>query len=333
MKKSFNRIPIFFLILFSGIALLEILARQIYLPHSDMFLKQKSFAQNSSQIKTLIMGHSHLEKGLDPYYFSSPAFNLAYSAEDIYYHEKVLKKIIDKIPNAETLIIGLDYFCFGYDQSKTSLYYVKDYLVNYHIFPEKGFSYALLLNSSVFWLNRGEILRDFSKLSFRKKGFSYQDSALKTIYKQDTQILIRSGFRYATGHPSHSELREDAYQTVKRNIYLYDTSIEKKQFKRLQRLINLFLNNSKGEVIILFAPLSKDYHRIIPEYYKTRSKGFVENLQKSNPKIRFYDFSDLYQDESSFFLNADHLNALGAKHFSQYLDSVLTHKPDTCRHN
>ena len=335
MKKSIIQLLLFLIVPLLCFALLEIAARQIYLPHSDMFPKSRSFLKVKDSVEVIFTGHSHAEKGIDPSYISMPAFNLSYSAQDMYYNQKLISKISSEIPKAEILIIALDYFVFGYDQSKSTMYYVKDYFSVWNILPANGFSYSFFLNSSVFWLHRIKFFKDFFHNKGHKKEFAFADSYQAPDLAQDTQILLSSGYRYSSGSMDEAELISDAKTKAIRNIAMYDTTLESKNFELLTKMCRDFLSNVGGnrQIMLIYLPLHEKYHKAVPQEIKERSFELINKLTVTNDRIDFYDFTGLYNGKDHLYLNADHLNNKGAASFSQYLDSLLIRRQETSLYN
>ena len=71
--------------------------------------KYKYMEENSSNIKTLLLGNSLMENSINPHLLGDSIFDLAISARWIYYDQELLERYIVKMPNLKNVIFGMGY--------------------------------------------------------------------------------------------------------------------------------------------------------------------------------------------------------------------------------
>lgn len=76
---------------------------------------QKKYELESQleQIEVLILGSSNAYYGINPEFFSTKGFNLAYRAQWPYYDQKFVEKYIHRMPNLKLVLFSVNYFTLG----------------------------------------------------------------------------------------------------------------------------------------------------------------------------------------------------------------------------
>jgi len=321
MSKK-KRILLFLSFPFTVLLLLEIVSRQMFLSHSDMTAKFNEFDEVKSQIEVLFMGNSHVEKGINPDLIAEKSFNLAFSAQDLYYNHKILQKHISEMHNLKKLVIGIDPFAFYYDESINSMFFVKDYFYYEQIWPKNGFDLPFLFNSSVFWLNRGDFFIRLLQFNFTKSKIEVIKSEKFSEINDPGQYLLTNGMRLAIGKMNESELKNDALITINRIVNNSKTELISENYSYLSKMIKLADNNGV-EVILVCCPVYENYISRIPESIKMTSDSLINNLVRQNQKVRFYDFSSVFDKKPDYFFNSDHLNKEGSAEFSRMVSEIF----------
>ncbi|HPD65370.1 MAG TPA: hypothetical protein P5050_06085 [Bacteroidia bacterium] len=317
-----KKILIFSLIPITFLLVLEMTARQIYPAHSDLPLKYACFEKKADETVCLITGHSHAEKGIDPSQLNIPSFNLAYSAQDLYYTRQTIKKYLPKLEKVKLIVLAIDPFIFRYDEQNSSPYFVKDYFFSLGIWPRRGFDFQFWLNASVFWLNRGRFFNDLIDRDIEKKEIRVYKREQAPTSGGEGQYLMDDGQRLAIGIMNASELKRDAEATLKRILQHSDRKIISKNFSFLQQLIQS-ASGKNIQVIMIYMPVCQYYNELIPEEVRKESDMLIKKLLASEKNVEFYDFSDYFKGRNEYFFNADHLNNQGAKVFSRMLGTTV----------
>lgn len=86
----------------------------LLLPNPPVFnnnigYKHHYIVQHADGIKTLIIGHSHFENGLNPHELGDSAFNLASAGRPYHYDVQILKEYLPTLPNVRTVLFPLRY--------------------------------------------------------------------------------------------------------------------------------------------------------------------------------------------------------------------------------
>src|SRR4051794_34759078 len=85
------------------------------------------FQKRASDIEVLFVGSSHFEKGINPGLMKRNSFNIAYSAQDLYYSTALSLKAFPKIDRIKWLVFEVSWFSIGYDESSSNNPLIKDY--------------------------------------------------------------------------------------------------------------------------------------------------------------------------------------------------------------
>ena len=110
------------------------------IPLNNVYTFKHSYMeQHAGEIKTLVMGHSQMEWGLDPRALGDSAFCLAMSGRVSYYDEMLLKRYIHRMHNLETIIMPLHYAFDGFDGFYVEDKDRKDFI--YHYFRDMHIPY------------------------------------------------------------------------------------------------------------------------------------------------------------------------------------------------
>lgn len=80
-----------------------------FLKKGNYIMKHEYMENHADRIKTLLLGHSHFEVGINPHVIGDSVFDLAMNARVIYYDMALLKKYIPHMTNLETVIYPMHY--------------------------------------------------------------------------------------------------------------------------------------------------------------------------------------------------------------------------------
>jgi len=316
--KNFYKILTFISFPLLLFIVLEFFSRQLFLPHSDLPFKFDDFNRIKKEVEILFLGHSHFEKGINPQISQKPAFNLAYSAQDFYYHYKIFNKYADEMPELKVLYLSIDPFALTYDESVNSMFFVKDYFYFEKILPQNGFSFSFFLNSSVFWLNRGKFFKRLLHFDFKKEKYNHTNAENAFKINEQGQYLLSNGQRLAIGRMTTKALEKDAQHTIQRIISTNQPELLKKNTAYLKKIIQK-ATEKKIKVILVSAPVSNAYNQKTPYIVTKNTNEIVKNIIQKYPEVGFYDYSDLFSTNQNYFYNSDHLNKEGSIIFTKKL--------------
>ena len=80
-----------------------------FLNKGDYIAKHEYMEKHASAIKTLLLGHSHFEVGINPYALGDSVYDLAINARVIYYDKELLRKYLPSMTNLKTVIYPMHY--------------------------------------------------------------------------------------------------------------------------------------------------------------------------------------------------------------------------------
>ncbi len=153
-----------------GLAVNQIPLKNVYT------FKYNYMEQNCSSIKTLLMGHSQFEWGLNPHAFGDSTFNLAMSGRVIYYDEALLKRYMPRMENLKTVILALHYSLVGFDgfygDDKDRAAFIYHYYRDMHIPYPKYFYHYIPYHYKE--LENDGVPKDVDELGYRKMTKEFQ---------------------------------------------------------------------------------------------------------------------------------------------------------------
>lgn len=249
-----------------------------------------------NSVETLITGLSYYDVGLIEEEFNSTTVNIALSGQDLHYDYLVFKHLIENYKsfgNLKNIIIGLSYYSFNYDLSKTDSRICRHRYINY-IKDEHNDNEDLRLINDIY-LTKFSIYDDINK---RRDKLLSKICDLNNEYKE---YLL--------------------YEGKKQSKMSYPSSIE----KNIEHLKNMLdIAKEKGvRPILLISPVTNDYSSLFTN--SSLKQEFYLIIEKLNKEYDFI-FYDYFNDEN--FSNDDfydyaHLNKQGAIKFSKMISSKI----------
>lgn len=248
--------------------------------------------------RVLVIGDSYTERGINPDAFDS-ANNIAQSAEPYKITFWKLKTVLKKV-QPDTLILGFshhnisEFNDFKLNNSAVSHEMFKRY---YPIFKPYG--------------------KDHSNID--KIGF------YKTYLKQMALFPHKRHFKFIGKHANSKNSNiSDSLKVIQRHYYNEEEAhgVSKESIRYLDSIISIS-KHYNIKLLLVNCPVHKEYAKRIPEVFKNKFQQLSRRLE--NEGIQIYDFSNVHYTDS-LYLNADHLNELGAKRFTKsLLDTLQKH--------
>ena len=199
--------------------------------------------------------------------------NLANGSQDIYYDYKLAKVFLEN-KNIKRCFIGLSYYSFHYDLSKSAM---KEKVVLYY-----------------------DILKD--KHNYKK--FNYNDENIKSGNK----VLNLNSIKVAKNQNRLSNKEGKKQARIDCNKNYPETVVENKE------VLNLYIQaliKANIEPIIIVFPASKYYNENFSVFLEWEFKEIIDSIIKKH-KVRFYDYfrDERFYDKD--FRDVSHLNNFGA---------------------
>lgn len=307
MTILIKKILLLILPIFTIVITLELLARTIPTSYSikDNFLKIKH-----DKIKTLILGSSQSNFGINPQYIGNDAFNIANTSQDLYYDYSVLQKYLPICKNVKLVIIPIGYhtlFSSGLASGQEA--WRSNYYSYYLDIPKpKNMKFELSqLSGLALWEGPSKIISSVGKKSSLKiNEYGYQEP---DVMSDDIRKIINdeNGKKRVLSHHEIMNIK-----SLSSNVSIID--------KIAQECIK---NNIK--FIFIVPPVYKTYSDNISKLYYAQIIDTINNLTQkysANSYNYFYDYRLQIDD----YWDNDHLNGDGAKKFSIILKNEVIEK-------
>jgi len=280
----------------------EYVVRQI---PNDYSYKKEYLNTNSENVEILVLGSSHSFYGINPIYFSRTAFNASHLAQSLNYDYFIFNKFKNKLSNLKILILPISYFTLFYQLEKSD----EDWRVkNYHIYYDCQYHCDIKYN--------------FETISERP--YMVLKKILKYFNGSNSITVSELGFGLTYSNAKQSDLMKTGKNAAKKHtmdsLDLLDT-----QTYLLNKLIDEC--NRKGVRVILFTPPArKSYISNLDKHQLSVMKSTIEGIIRKYSAVEYYDFMNDLRFFDEDFKDADHLNGVGAKKLSQFIDHIIQNK-------
>jgi hypothetical protein len=275
--------------------------------------KAQYIKQNSNTISIIFLGSSHTQNAINPEYITSyNAANLAFGSQDYKLDMQLLNHWIGRLPKLKYVVFDLSYHSLEFENPPN--YYVNTlYLKYYHInnFTKK----TSLFNRSVF-LSRPSLYLELLKYrnnipNINKFGFSTESALWEKELDRFKNLNYDTTFINADlNNIFINRHREE-------NIHAY--------YKNSFRLLNMIKRCIRNHMqpIILIPPVYQSYYLEMTPSKKERRDNFLRIIKKKYPQIIIINYENNSIFSVTDFINEDHLNPIGAKKFTQIVDSII----------
>lgn len=296
------------------IAVCELGLRSLPTPYKT---KYQGISRPAAQIKLLILGNSHFFYGLNPEYFSMPAFNAANVSQDPKYDLHILKTALDNNPGIQSVVLPLSIFSLkseldgGVESWRRYQYRL---YMGYRGYPwseqvDPG-NFSLLFASQHKLKLLQRLLQHWHGLPSDR---DWTDSGWGSAYSAAASRaqLEASGQSAASRHLKFQTLNSVSVDSLKQIIELCAS-----------RNIRL---------LMVVPPAFETYREHIPSSRRQEVIALAQGFAAAQPSVRLIDlFADSSFGAEDYF-DADHLNRKGAEKLSRKLDDLLLPWPAALR--
>jgi hypothetical protein len=275
------------------------------LSQSYSFKHQGLHAQ-AATIDTLILGSSETYYGISPHLLAGTAYNLANWSQSLYFDHELMKQELPGLPKLERVIVLVNYMSLY-----TELYDHPESWRQFEYYREWG----IPLQQPVDYLN----LRLWSSVALYSPHAAIE--ALTHGFRdRPSRIDDRGWYRV----PDEDRWGVDERQAARR-LAVHHGFMHEKYFagnvRELEALLTL-MSKHHVEVVLLTTPVWRTYRAGIRQADWQRARAvFVSLAEKYG--ARYLDFQTEPRLTADDFEDPDHLNAVGAAHFTKLLDAVL----------
>lgn len=298
MKKFlFHLLKIILPILFFFLVL-EIAIRKI---PNDYQLKKAYLDENAAEINTLILGSSHTFYGINPEYFSKKTFNAAYVSQSLDLDYEILKKYNSELKKLKTIVIPISYFSlFETLESDVEKWRIKNYVMYYGI--ENNYQFTA---------------------NFETLNNDIKENVKKTIkhYILNTSFITTSNLGWGTNFNSKNKKQLKGEVTAKKHT-AKNFDLYKENLNTLHKIITLCKKNN-AKVIFITTPTHESYYRNLNKMQLEKTTKTILDLVNKNSNCVYLNLLNSESFSSEDFYDADHLNEMGAKKLSLYLNKSI----------
>jgi hypothetical protein len=269
-------------------SILLILSSGLLLAYSWLNAKQI----NGIAAKTLILGDSQTQNGLDPAYMKPGTINYSNSAEPFYIVKQKLR-VLSKKSTPFKLIIPVSVLNLRSELEK-------NWINNDTVFTEKSSLYFGAIE-----LPRPEGVHNDLKSQLQR----LQKLVYRSIYTLERKYLLRQESPLGGFNPNSGQF--DLSKKCPTSPQIFKPS--KLQIKELYAIQNYCVQN--GIQLILVS---------MPKYCSTMLE--LEKVFKRHTSTKYIDCHDWYIGRADCFADFNHLNVKGSKLFSRRLDAIISKK-------
>lgn len=269
---------------------IDILRRKIY--YLPFLVEKFKCLQRQNNVRTLILGSSHLEMGYKPD-VDKQELNMATMSQDLYYSYNLYKLCNEMHGDIENIVISYSVFTQGHSLVWTNL------------------SSLCVMFKSIFGIDY-----QYPEVARNKKCFW-----LEPFYNWEVKQLLKKD-------KSIKKSRIDESAPTRFNVKQIET-IALNHFKNHQRpvsqvhyLVKILeeANARNQKVIIVLPPVTNVYKNALLD--KELFNKLYESVKEfQNIKILDYYHSDYFNDND--FCDGDHVNSEGAKKLTSLIRSFL----------
>lgn len=278
----------------------ELLLRGIPNEYSN---KKEYLDKYGPEIKILILGSSHAYRGINPEYFSEPAFNAAMFSQSLDYDLKIIERYKNELDNLNTLIIPVSYFTlFSNLEMGIENWRKKNYNI-YYDFPNESK-----------WRFSTEILNaPLQKNLSRIKDFY--------VHEKDHVEMEPHGWEGQDKTATSFELEETGIQAAARHTFKTHDALED-NIKDLNKIINI-ASDHNWKVVLVIPPAFETYTENLAQSQLAITIEHCKKISSRNSHVKFLNLLNSPEFNKIDFYDADHLNISGAQKFSVLLDHFI----------
>ena|GEM_PF-6482496 len=264
----------------------------------------------STNTKVLVMGSSHVYRGIDYRCFEQPCVSLNNAGCDYTMMLALWKKHSTNLPNVRNVLIEFDPTPMFYDvvaEFPTNATLPHLGLAPYE-YPRPLLSRLVYSSVSNVWIQNSPTPKNIYRW-LRKR--NDPTPHLVAGFRPTDEITKDAGLKHAI-KISEMFARNSSWNAYKHNMVALETLVGLLQ----ERDIRVFL--------VQFPKLPTFWEQLSPKYIQQ----FEENkkLFRGDPRVSFIDCDrsgGLLTFETADFLDSDHLNTSGAARLSSYLNSLI----------
>ena len=304
-RKFLKYLGIFFIPIIGIAVALEILV--VDLP-SPFKIVGEYIEQEADDIEVAVFGSSQIKNSVNPEFLDKNTLNISSSAQHHNTDFNLLKGLVDRLPNLNTVVFEVSYGHFEIPHNskyywKNSVY-LKYYDINTFGRPTGPADNLLFISHPGYFSNQfvDYYLRDSLPYQYNKWGFDnnfYEGKFRKLNY--DIEAIEKSTVKINRG---------ENIRTLKCNVEYFEQMLE-------------FCYERGIKVVIISPPTFRNYNEKRDKNILRRRDSVLAVLQSKHEGLVFLNAETDPLFKVRDFRNENHLNPHGAKKFSLQLNKVL----------
>lgn len=300
MKEFLKYVTIFGLITIAIFAILEYAVRQ---QPNEFKMKNDYMVTNADAIKTLLVGHSGMLRGLDPDYMSDSTYNSAIDNQSMEYSAFIVRHYAPMMKNLKTIVLSCNYLdVYFHMTNKISCYqiYMDGDLCPWY----STYNFECLGNSRRFCSKVINLFYKPNNFSFKENGYlENSESKIVSDIIGNGSLMISSTNKQDS-NPSNSEK--------------FDNNI------KALREIAEYCKNNNITLCLVSTPSCSSYNEGMIKIHSDKLNDMVLEAKAVYPETVYYDFHNDERFTDADFFDAVHLNTQsGAPKLSKIVQDKL----------
>jgi hypothetical protein len=308
MKKFFYKSVLFLLVLASVSSLvIFVFEKELGTITNSYTFKRHQLELQADSIQVLILGTSQSLHGIDPSYFCMNGYNASNTAQSLFFDERITLNYLDKMPRLKYVFIAVSDYTFGYEiidgnEEWRDYFYAQDWDIK---FPE-------IKSSDLHLYSKILLYTPETSLGY----------ALQLFHVNLVENYFPNGWARIT---EFTDINESyGLKRVQAHNAVYSYKRLESISKTLDTLI-MALQKRNITPILFTPPVTSCYNKFADKkkleiMYRTISE-FCNKYH-----CNYFDYLTDSRFGNSDFGDCDHLNATGAKKFSEILNQdILLH--------
>ena len=266
-------------------------------------VKSDYLEAHQNSIKTLLLGSSHILYGVNPEYLTEDALNYGHVSQTIDIDCDILHRYINNLEALETVVLRLSYTTL-FEQLKhgDERWRIKDY----ELYTD---------------INLDATLKQHFEMFTVKLKYNLERMYTYYILSENLEYITAQGWSENIKHELTETIEEQGAAIAERHTINND-ELYVENFKTLESIIQVC--NEKGiRVILVSMPAYRSYVESLNHIQLERTIAVGEIMDLKYNNCIYFNYMDDKRFGRQDFLDADHLNRLGAEKFSKVLDSIL----------
>jgi len=278
----------------------EYLARAVPNPYK---MKEQWMEKNAAEAKVMILGSSHAFYGVNPVYFDSLAFNLAYVSQGLEYDDYLLNRYLSKTPKLRAVFVSISAFSLFENLEHHAEWFR---ITNYQLYMgcEK---YGFL-----------------SKYHFEMAHFWGATAKIKAYYLKRENTVNCSDLGYGIDYTLKNKNQknwDNGSSRVKEHNYT-DWRYLPGNAKYLENIADLCKWNHV-KLIFFTTPARPSYYNNLYKNQIDCTYKVIHDLMKTHKNIVYLNFLKDSTFVSDDFYDQDHLSEVGAEKLTKILNESL----------